>query len=272
MARVDPAPAAKATARAESGRRPAVGRHHAHLSGHVLADRVDDLRAGVLGRLLVANRAWRVVEHNQPAVGRPAQTADHVVVGADHDRLASVGERSDDQFASAHYATAAAAARRGRRDVGGARRRPHERDVRSIGRQRDVRFRLRRGPDRSRLAAAERDLPQIALPRVIHPLAVGAPEKSGALTIGVARQRARGGRRRRRSYDVDDKNIGDAGPLRQKCHVPPIRRPHRVRGMTDVDDLFDREPAAGAGGGRLRRRLDDEHEGAQRESECDGGQ
>src|SRR5471032_820377 len=28
-------------------------------------------------------------------------------------------------------------------------------------------------------------------------VAVGAPEKSGALTVGVARQRARGGRRRR---------------------------------------------------------------------------
>ena len=64
---------------------------------------------GVGRRLLVANGAVVVGEDDRLAVGRPAESADRVIVGAQHDRLFAVGERADDQISAA---AAAATARR----------------------------------------------------------------------------------------------------------------------------------------------------------------
>ena len=269
MRRIEPAAAAEAAAGAERSQPGAVGVDHAGLARHVFADRVDDLRAGVRRRLLMANRAVVVAEDDRPAIGRPARSTNRVVVGADDDRLFPVSQRADDEVAPARSTARAPATPRRRGPWRRRTRRPHERDPRPVGRQRDPRLRLRRRPHRGRIAAAQRDLPEIALPRKVDALAVGAPEQAGALAVGVARQRA--GARRRRSGDIGHKNVGDAGALRQKCQVPPVGRPHRVRGMADIDQLVDRQRAIRTRRRGLQGRVGDERRRSEDESDRNGG-
>jgi len=180
----------------------------------------------------------------------------------------SVGERADDEVASADSGATTPGRGRSRSAWRGCGLRPDERDARSVRRQRDARFRLRCRPHCGRLAAAERDLPEITLAGEIHAPAVGAPEQSRALAVGEPGQRARtSASRRRRGVQVSDKNVGDAGALRQKGDVPSVGRPDRARRMADVDQLLDRQPA------RIRRlrplgRQHDEHR--DRQSHGDG--
>ena len=140
---------------------------------------------------------------------------------------------------------------RGRRPASASRARcrpagPHERDARAVGRRRDVRFRLRRRPDGDRRAAVNRHLPEVALSARTYTRWPSALQKrrrqrrrrrASAVTRAIARPHRRP---RRTSCDTPARSHMNAT-------VRPSGDQIGIRRMSDVDQLFDRQPARAAG-------------------------
>ena len=134
VAGVQPPASTESAQDAERPWRAATRRNGARLARHVLGDRVDDFRSRVGGCLLMADRRHRVVEKERLAVGRPAHAPDRMIIGAQHERLAAVRERPNDELGARASAAAAAATAGGRfsrrrRTGDGA----HERHARAVG-------------------------------------------------------------------------------------------------------------------------------------------
>src|SRR5581483_6237269 len=100
MRRIDPARAALAAADArEPCGTTAGGRHDERFTAAPLADGVDDFRAAVVWRLLVANRLGTRGKQQVLSVRGPVHAVDRLLRSRDA-RFVSIGERAHDDVAS----------------------------------------------------------------------------------------------------------------------------------------------------------------------------
>ena len=217
-----PAPAAEPAATATSGvlLHLAIGdRQHVSIGGWTgdpLGDGVDDLRAGILGRLFVPFRLAAAARPGQGevAVVDPAHRRDRIRDRRNH-LVPPVRERSDpNRAAIAEIGDPGAIARNAGAAKGDAGHRPHSSPI-------------------------EGQRHQHALLKELNRLAVRAPEEP--LRDAVRRQRPGPGAAVR-GHDVQ---VRDAGAVPRERDPRTIPRPLRIGRMLDVDQLIDRDAGTG---------------------------